>query len=818
MARWIVSSLLAAALAVLCFAALSPLLSAEFLAYDDQDYVYQNPQVAAGLAPRSVAWAFTHTHSGNWHPLTWISHMADVELFGLDPRGHHTAGLALHALNAVVLYLALYSLTRERLPSFFVAAIFAVHPVNVEVAGWVSQRKTSLSTLLAILAVWSYGAGVRRGSRALYGASLASFAGSLMAKQTFVTLPLLLFLVDYWPLRRREFEPPGGGRPTLRSVLAGCACVWKEKAPYAVLAVGAGLATLSAQQIAMQSLEEIPAGARSANVLLAYARHAQAVFWPSRLAVFYPLRPETFTPERVLLTLAALGGATAGAVWLGRRLRYLAVGWLWFIVSLAPMIGAVHVGRQAYADRYLYSSAWGLIVAGVWLVWDAARWKLGAWGSRLAAAAVLAAPLAFFAYVSHGRAEIWQSTVGVFEEAAANAAPNAFAHQALAMRAIERGDLAKALEHCEESHRIAPDALTLVLWAAAQSGLKQADLAREKIEKALTLDPDLAVAHSQLARLQADAGEIDAALRSAALAGEKVASPLNQLSSRRPAAVFRDWGYVLDRANRVEESLEKFEKGLEYEPANTALLQDAAQAELKLNRVDRAAGRLATAARIDAGDARTQVLLGAALARQGSLADAAEAFRKGVEADPGDHQARVQLAKTLARLGRFDEADRWLNEALADGGGSPDPRMAAELHFQLGDVELAKGDRAAAARQYEVALALRPDHFAANNNLAWLLATNPDPAKRDPRRAVEMAERASGLRGGRDYSSLGTLAAAYAADGSMERAVETARAALRLARDAGDEGTARQIERQLRLHEQGRPYVEPVRGADGGGR
>jgi tetratricopeptide (TPR) repeat protein len=795
-------------------------MSAEFLAYDDQDYVYQNPHVAAGLATRSVAWAWTHTHSGNWHPLAWISHMADVELFGLDPAGHHAMGLTLHALNAVLLYLALASLTGERLPSFFVAAIFAVHPVNVEAAGWVSQRKTLLSTLLAVAAVWSYGAGVRRRSRALYAASLAAYAGSLMAKQTFVTLPFLLFLVDYWPLRRKEFEPPGGGPPTIRSVLAGCARVWKQKAPYAVLAVAAGLTTLSAQTIALQSLDVLPLGTRLGNVVLAYARHAGAVFWPDRLAIFYPLRPELITAERVLTALALLGGATVGALWLGRRLRYVAVGWLWFLISLAPMIGVVQVGHQAYADRYLYSSCWGLIVAAVWLVWEGARWGLEARWSRPAAAAVLAAPLALFAPASHQRAERWRTTVGVFEEAAANAAPNAFAHQALAMRAIDRGDLEDAIEHCEESLRAAPDALTLVLASAAHRGLNQTDLAREKLEAALRLDPELAAAHSQLARLQADAGEFDAALRSAAVAGEKVSTPLNQLSSRRPAGVYRDWGYVLERANRVEESLEKYEKALEYEPANTALLQDAAQAELKLNRVDRAAARLAAAAQIDPGDARTQVLLGAALARQGSLADAAEAFRKGIEADPKDHQARVQFAKTLARLGRFDEADRRLQEALAgaERGDSPDPRISAELHFQLGDVALAKGDPAAAAREYETALELRPDHFAANNNLAWLLATHPDPARRDSARAVALAERASELRQGRDYSSLGTLAAAYAADGRMEQAVATARGALRLAREAGDAAAARQIEAQLRLHEQGRPYVEPAQGAERGAR
>ena len=331
---------LCAALVAATFAAYSPALDAGFVAFDDDAYVYDNPQVSAGLGWTGVPWALVASHASNWHPLTWLSHMADVEIFGQGPQGHHFTNVALHAANAVLLFLLLASLTGALLPSFFAAGVFALHPANVESVAWISQRKTTLSTLFLLLALFGYVRYVRHRAPRAYAASLLCFALSLASKQTFVTLPVLLLLLDYWPLRRdAETEPAprrAGGRawPLLR-----------EKIPYLVLAAAASLVTFHVQADAMPSIEAYPLSERLGNVPIAYVRYLGMLLWPTRLAVFYPQGPGDVTTQKLLACLALLAVVTA-LVWRFRRWRFLLFGWLWFLVALVPMIGVVQVGPQ----------------------------------------------------------------------------------------------------------------------------------------------------------------------------------------------------------------------------------------------------------------------------------------------------------------------------------------------------------------------------------------------------------------------------------------------------------------------------------------
>jgi hypothetical protein len=261
---------LSALLVALSLVAYWPAYQAEFVDFDDFDYVYGNRHVATGLSGENVQWAFTRYHSSNWHPLTWISHMLDVELFGLDARGHHAVNVVLHAANAVLLFLMLGYMTRDLAASFIAAALFAIHPINVESVAWVSQRKTTLSTLFGILAIWYYAVYALKQNRRAYVASLTLFAGSLMAKQTLVTLPFALLLLDYWPLNRKELQPPPKRPQTWGDLLRGWYRLAPEKLPYLALAIVACGVTLLVQQQAMNTVEMLPIETRLGNISISY--------------------------------------------------------------------------------------------------------------------------------------------------------------------------------------------------------------------------------------------------------------------------------------------------------------------------------------------------------------------------------------------------------------------------------------------------------------------------------------------------------------------------------------------------------------------
>lgn len=373
-----------ALLLLLTLACFWPVGHLGFIGYDDYDYVYQNPAVLSGLNPDSIAWAFGGAHAGNWHPLTWLSHMLDCQLFGLNPREAHWVNLGFHAANTLLLFFWLQDLTKARWRGFFVAALFAVHPLHVQSVAWISERKDVLSGFFFLMTLLSYTRYCRNKNPANYLLVMAALALGLMAKPMLVTTPLVLLLLDFWPLARTSVA--GGTELPLRTRLIACRPLLTEKIPLFLLCAASCLVTLYAQSSggATEAMQTFPWQYRFLHAVVAYSQYLWKIVWPANLAIFYPLpfaRPAVLAVAGSLLLLTAL---FAVGMWRQRMQPYILVGWAWFFGMLLPVVGLVQVGLQSMADRYTYLPAIGLFIAVVWTVAKTAArssaWRVGAAG------------------------------------------------------------------------------------------------------------------------------------------------------------------------------------------------------------------------------------------------------------------------------------------------------------------------------------------------------------------------------------------------------------------------------------------------------
>ena len=442
--------------------------------YDDDEYILKNPRVRAGLTTAGAAWAFTSVgYAANWHPLTWLSHMADVELFGLEPRWHHLVSVLIHGANTALLFLLLRALTGRGLRSAFVAALFALHPLHVQSVAWAAERKDVLSTLFFFLTAGAYLRYLRRPGPLRYAALPAAYVLGLLAKPMLVSLPLVLLLLDFWPLGRLRATGAGGNRrrPPVAPLLL-------EKLPLALLAAGSAALTLVAQQRAggVSTLEQLPFAARAGNAAVALLQYVGLMLWPAKLAVLYP-HPGLNLPLWQAAGAALLvAGATAAAVLLARRFPWGLTGWAWYLVTLGPVIGIVQVGTQAVADRYTYVPLVGLFLAASW-------GAAGFAASRRIPRALLAAPalllLALLAALTARETRHWENGVALFSRAVAVTRDNP----------VARVNLGNAL---------------------ARSGRKKE--AAAQYAEALRLSPSYPEAHANLGRVLAETGQLPEAL------------------------------------------------------------------------------------------------------------------------------------------------------------------------------------------------------------------------------------------------------------------------------------------------------------------
>ncbi len=485
------TSLIVLGLALLVLAAYGRVGQYTFVDLDDSEYIYENPQVRAGLTFHGAAWAFTTTHAANWHPLTWLSHMADVQMFGLEAGWHHWANVLIHALNAILLYLVLQSMSGAAWRSAFVAGLFAVHPLHVESVAWVAERKDVLSTFLWLLTMGLYTGYVRRPGAWRYLAVTLPLALGLLSKPMLVSLPFVLLLLDYWPLGRLPWGDPSDAdsKPVSRHSIPRLVL---EKVPLLVLAAGSSIVTYAAQssKAATASLEHFPLGARASNALVSYVCYLVKTVWPASLAVFYPHSSSIGAQVPIWQPLAAaalLAVLTLVALWYGRLRPYLAVGWLWYVGTLLPVIGIVQVGSQAMADRYTYVPLVGIFIAVAWGVPD----LLGGWRHRqpvlavLGTAVILGLAVATWAQTAH-----WRDNRSLYTHAIAVTHKNWLAWNNLGNDHLNRGDFRRALSSFQEALRIKPDYADAWYNAGIALGrLQDYPRAIASYREALRLDP-----------------------------------------------------------------------------------------------------------------------------------------------------------------------------------------------------------------------------------------------------------------------------------------------------------------------------------------
>ena len=489
-------------LTLLCWIVFGQTLAHPFVEYDDPNYVYENPEITAGLTSHGLVAAFTGAHARNWHPLTTISHMLDCQLFGLNPAGHHFSSVLFHTLAVLLLFAVLRAMTGALWRSALVAAIFAIHPLRAESVAWVAERKDVLSAVFFMLTLGAYVHYARQPSLRRYLLIVLFFTLGLMAKPMLVTLPLLLFLLDYWPLARNQIGKSGWWRSIA------------EKIPLFFLSFLAAIATLIAQRSTVNYSEELPVAWRIGNALLSYVAYVGQMIWPTRLAVFYPHSADHLSPWKVALAVLFLGGITALAFVCRRRRPYLIIGWLWYLVALLPVIGFIQVGLQGRADRYSYLPQIGLYIVVTWALAD---WSLRSNRRRAISAGTAALTIGALAWQGRIQTSYWSSTETLWKHALDVTIDNDVAHYNVAALLLRRGQLDGAIAHYEKALKIGSDnrethyhLSRALLHAALGNALAKKgrlDEALDHYRKAVELRDDFADAHSNLASLLARKGE-----------------------------------------------------------------------------------------------------------------------------------------------------------------------------------------------------------------------------------------------------------------------------------------------------------------------
>jgi protein O-mannosyl-transferase len=564
-----------------------------FVNYDDQDYVTQNTHVQAGLTAKTLAWAFTATEADNWHPLTWLSHALDCQLYGLNPAGHHLTSVLLHLLNVIILFLILTRGTGSIGRSLLVAALFALHPLNVESVAWVAERKNVLSTLFFLLTLGAYGWYAVKPNPKRYVGVAALFALGLASKPMVITLPFVLLLLDFWPLRRilgwGEPSPVVGSRKSRKSrpedsgsqmalpvAQVPLSRIVLEKLPLMAFCAASAAITIVAQRAAaIRSLQRFPFGVRLENAIYAYASYLWQAFWPTQLAAYYPHPGNTLEAWQVGLATLFLF-AVSGLVWNQRKARpYLVSGWLWYLGTLVPVIGIIQVGDQAMADRYVYVPLIGIFVM---LIWGAADWADSKAVSIRMRAAMAVGVLAGLSFLSWRQIGFWRSDYDLWSHALQVTRKNDLAEEGISKALLMQGRAEEAVPGLQKaSSRTPGDPIKHANLGAAlaQSGRVQDAIAEYQAAIPLTSDITLQIRfYESIATLYdalGDYSKVRETYRQALQVAPQQSSEMIQrlaqdVATESSGPRYLQLGLLLQEANQPSEARAAFEQALSLDP------------------------------------------------------------------------------------------------------------------------------------------------------------------------------------------------------------------------------------------------------------
>ena len=802
-----------------------------FVNYDDQTYVYQNPVVQEGLTWKGALWALTYGKIGHWHPLTWLTHEADCQVYGLWAGGAHLTNVGLHAATAVLLFLVLRAMTGALWRSAFVAAVFAVHPLRAESVAWISERKDVLGGMFFMLTLWAYVGYARQPSRSRYAVVALLFALGLLSKNMLVTLPFVLLLLDWWPLKRMQnaecrmqntecrMQNADGAERRDRSVP-----FWslvREKIPLFLLSAGSCVATaLAPEKVAVS--ERLPFMERAGNALVSCIIYLRQMVFPAGLAIPYPF-PEGGTPAwQACLAFAALAGVTTYVFVRRQKRPYLPFGWLWYLGMLVPMIGMVQISYYAHADRYTYLPGIGIAVAMTWAVAD---WS-GGWKYRRAVlGGLMMAVIGVLAVWGHIQTSYWRDNQSLWTRVLDCTTRNYIAHDCLGLDFYEKGEMEEAIEQYRKVLEIKPNYAEA--WCDLGVALfehKEKEQAVECYRRAIEIKPRYAEAWGSLGVALFDKG-----------AKEQAVECYHRALEIDPhyAEGWGNLGAALFDKGDKEQAIADYRKALEIDPRYVKADYNWGNALATEGQFDEAIAhfRKALAAKPDYANALYG--LGAALCAKEQWDEGIAQYRKALETKPDFGEARYSLGKALLRKGDFDQAMDCFQKA---GATSPDPltrwlNLGSEL-LQKGDLDEAivcyrqaikiaprsadasanlgvaffeRGELKEAIESWQRSLEIKPDQPSVQNNLAWLLATTPDASLRNGAKAVALAEQANRLCGASNAPVLHTLAAAYAEAGRSGDAVATARRALDLALAQKNGDLTAKLKREIELYEADKP-------------
>jgi tetratricopeptide (TPR) repeat protein len=626
--RWRVAGL-CFVLAAITFAVFGQTLTHGFVNCDDDEYVYENPVVQRGFTLKGAVWALTYGEIGHWHPLTWLTHMADCQAYGLWAGGHHLTNVVLHTVAVALLFLALREMTGSLWRSAFVAAVFAIHPLRAESVAWIAERKDVLSGVFFMLTLWAYARYARRPSRGRYAAVAVWYGLGLLCKNTLVTLPFVLLLLDWWPLHRMKLAP-----------------FWelvKEKIPLFLLSAGSCVATFLVPE-KLLDFQRVPFLERLGNAMVSYGIYLRQMVFPAGLAIPYLYPPGGLPFWKVGLAFVLLAAISMVVLACWKKRPYLLVGWLWYLGMLVPVIGFVQISYYAHADRYTYLPGIGLVLAGTWAVGD---WSAGWKHRRAVLGGLMAAVIGILMVWAWIQTTYWQTNEILWTHTLDCTTGNYVARCNLAEALLQKGRVDEAIDYFQKALQINPgNALAHYNLGIAFQQKGRVDEAITQYEEALHIKPDYAEAHYNLAILLRQEGRVDEAI-----AHYQKALQINPGSAR----AHNNLGKALLQKGRVDEAIAHFQKALEINPVEPAVQNNLAWL-------------LATCPQ--------------ASLRNGN--EAVELARQANELTGGKNPVILNtLAAAFAEAGRFSEAVETAQRALRLAEAQSNAGLAGQLQFEM---------------------------------------------------------------------------------------------------------------------------------------
>jgi tetratricopeptide (TPR) repeat protein len=663
----------------------------DFINFDDDEYVTENPHVKAGLTHSGIVWAFTKFHSNNWHPVTWISHMTDCHLFGLNPGMHHLSNVLIHTANSILLFLLFRWMTGNLWASAFVAALFALHPLRAESVAWVSERKDVLGAFFWMLTLLMYVSYTKKPGITRFVPVLLLFALGLMAKPMLVTLPFVLLLVDYWPLRRFSEKN---------------ASLFWEKMPLFALAAASSIVTVFAQKSGglVRSLETYPLDIRIANALVSYIKYISLTILPRGLAFHYPY-PESIPLWQSAGAALMLAGISVFVIRKRESFPFLAMGWFWYLGTLVPVIGFVQVATQALADRYTYIPSIGFYMMTAWgiplLIKDRRHFQTATAVSALIAISGFAACTSF--QLRH-----WKNSVTLFTHTLNVTENNYLAHNSLGAALEKQGNINEAVRHFKEALEIKPDGVQAHynMGVALEKQGKSGESIHH-FSESLRFKPDFADAHYNLGIALKRQGHLKDAIRH-----------FSQAVEFKPdfAEAHNNLGNALSHEGSLKAAIQHLSEAVRLKPDYSEAYSNLGTALKSQGNTREAIQYYYKALRFNNDFAEAHFNLGLALGSQGNHKEAARHFAEAVRVRPDFADAHYSLGFALNQQGKLDEAMRHYKDALRL---KPD---FAEAHYSIAYILASRNQLDESVRHFAETVRIKPDYAEAHNNLGSALA------------------------------------------------------------------------------------------------